>query len=154
MWPPSMMELMQANFKAIGVNMTTVPMEWNTIISMYRSGFGSPENMKYHGMYFSPNTSAPHTMLNFTQARIQPNGCCNMFGFVDPQVEQTMTAAQGQFDQAQQDALLNKAMGLVADASPVIFVVHDLNLRVLAPQVHGFIQPQSWYADFNNVTIG
>jgi peptide/nickel transport system substrate-binding protein len=154
MWPPPMMEMIQANFKAIGINMTTVPMEWNTIVSMYRSGFGSPDNAKYNGMYFSPNTSAPSTMLNFTQARIQPNGCCNIFGYVDPAVEETIAAAQAEFDGPKQDALLAKAMGQVAEGSPAVYVCHDLNLRVLAPQVKGFVQPQSWYADFTKVTVG
>jgi peptide/nickel transport system substrate-binding protein len=153
MWPPPMMELIQANFKAIGVNMTTVPLEWNTIVSIYRGGFGSPDNAKYHGMYFSPNTSAPSTFLNFTQARIQPNGCCNVFGFVDADVQQTITAAQAEFDGPKQDALLAKAMGQVAEGSPAIYVCHDLNLRVLAPQVKGFVQPQSWYADLTKVTV-
>jgi len=153
MWPPPMMELMQANFKAVGVDMTIVPLEWNNILTMYRAGFVQPENQKYQGMFFSPNTSAPFTMLNFTKARIQPAGCCNVFGFTDPQVEDTIGSAQAEFDQTKQDALLSKAMGQVAAASPALYVVHDLNLRVLAPQVKGFVQPQSWYADFKNITV-
>jgi peptide/nickel transport system substrate-binding protein len=104
-------------------------------------------------MYFSPNTSAPHTFLNFTEARIQPNGCCNVFGFVDADVQQTITAAQAEFDGPKQDMLLAKAMGQVAEGSPAIYVCHDLNLRVLAPQVKGFVQPQSWYADLTKVTV-
>jgi peptide/nickel transport system substrate-binding protein len=154
MWPPQMMELIQSNFKAIGVEMTTVPMEWNTIVSIYRAGFGSPDNTKYHGMYFSPNTSAPSTFLNFTQGRIQPNGCCNVFGFTSPDVEQTIAAAQAQFDPPQEDALLAQSMGQIAEGSPAIYVCHDLNLRVLSPKVQGFVQPQSWYAEFMNVTVG
>jgi peptide/nickel transport system substrate-binding protein len=92
-------------------------------------------------------------MLNFTKARIQPAGCCNVFGFTDPQVEDTIGSAQAEFDQTKQDALLSKAMGQIAAASPALYVVHDLNLRVLAPQVKGFVQPQSWYADFKNITV-
>jgi len=34
-------------------------MEWNNILTMYRAGFVQPENQKYQGMFFSPNTSAP-----------------------------------------------------------------------------------------------
>jgi peptide/nickel transport system substrate-binding protein len=154
MWPPPMMELIQANFKAIGVEMTTLPVEWVTLTSMNRAGFGSPDNAKYQAMYYSPNTSAPHTMLNFTQGRIQPNGCCNVYGYVDPAVEETVKAAQGEFDQTKQDALLARAMGQVAEGSPTVYVVHDLNLRVLAPQVKGFVQPQAWVADFTKITVG
>jgi peptide/nickel transport system substrate-binding protein len=153
MWPQQMMELVQANFKAVGVDMSIVPLEWNSILTMYRAGFVAPENQKYHGMFFSPNTSSPSTMLNFTSGRIQPAGCCNVFGMTDPEIDARMIAAQGEFDTTRQDALLNQVMGSVAEASPALYVVHDLNLRVLAPQVKGFVQPQSWYADYRNVTV-
>jgi peptide/nickel transport system substrate-binding protein len=49
------------------------------------------------------------------------------------------------------DALLQEAEGIVADDAPWLFVVHDLNLRVLAPNVKGFIQPQSWFADLTTI---
>ncbi len=153
MWPPPMMELIQQNFKAIGIELTTVPMEWLTIVSMYRTGFGSPDNARYHGMYFSPNTASPANMLNFTQGRIQPSGCCNVYNFGDSGVDQNVAAEMAEFDQTKDDALINQGMGLVADASPATYVCHDLNLRVLAPTVHGFVQPQAWVADFTNVTV-
>jgi hypothetical protein len=35
--------------------------------------------------------------------------------------------------------------------APVLFAVHDLNLRVLSPKVRGFVQPQSWFADLRSV---
>ncbi|MBV9577914.1 MAG: twin-arginine translocation signal domain-containing protein [Chloroflexi bacterium] len=153
MWPPPMMELIQQNFKAIGIEMTTVPMEWLTIVSMYRAGFGSPDNAKYHGMYFSPNTASPANMLNFTQGRIQPAGCCNVYNFADSGVDQNVAAEMAEFDQGKDDALINQGMGLVAESSPATYVCHDLNLRVLAPSVHGFVQPQAWVADFTKVTV-
>jgi peptide/nickel transport system substrate-binding protein len=40
-----------------------------------------------------------------------------------------------------------------ADDAASIFVVHDLNLRVLSPKVRGFIQPKSWYIDLKNVWV-
>ncbi len=153
MWPPSMMELIQQNFKSIGIELTTVPMEWGTIQTMNRAGFGTPDNSKYHGMYFSPNTASPSNLNNFITTRIQPSGCCNMYGWSDATMDQAVLDSEAIFEQAGQDAAINKAMGLMADASPAIFVCHDLNLRVLAPSVHGFVQPQAWVADFTKVTV-
>ena len=37
--------------------------------------------------------------------------------------------------------------------APVLITVHDLNLRVLAPEVKGFTQPQSWFADLTTIYI-
>jgi peptide/nickel transport system substrate-binding protein len=44
-------------------------------------------------------------------------------------------------------------MGVEATDSPTLFVVHDLNLRVLSPKVRGFVQAQSWFADLRNVWV-
>jgi peptide/nickel transport system substrate-binding protein len=153
MWPPPMMELIQRNFKAVGVDMTTVPMEWGTIQTINRAGLGSPENQKYHGMYYSPNTSSPANLNSFITSRIQPAGCCNAYQYSDPAMDKAVTDAVSEFDFAKQDAAINKAWGTQAEASPSVFVCHDLNLRVLAPTVHGFVQPQAWIADFTKVTV-
>ena len=68
-------------------------------------------------------------------------------------MDKAVTDAVSEFDFARQDAAINKAWGTQAEASPAVFVCHDLNLRVLAPTVHGFVQPQAWIADFTKVTV-
>lgn len=149
MWPGPMMELIQANYKDVGINLTMVPLEWNDILSIYRAGLSA--NPKYDAMYFSPNTSAPPFLLSFASYRIPPSGCCNVTGYKSDAVDRLFQQAQREFDPKKQDDLLRQVMGLVAQDSPVVFVVHDLNLRVLSPRVQGFIQPMSWYVDFLNV---
>ncbi|MBO0882831.1 MAG: hypothetical protein J2P17_21355, partial [Mycobacterium sp.] len=109
MWPPPMMELIQQNFKTLGIEMTTVPMEWGTIQSMNRAGFGSPDNAKYHGMYYSPNTSSPSNLNSFITARIQPAGCCNMYMYSDPSMDKAVSDAAAEFDPSKQDAAINAA---------------------------------------------
>ena len=68
-------------------------------------------------------------------------------------MDKLLNDAQAEFDQAKQDALLREAMGVMADDSPSLFVVHDLNFRVLSPKVRGFIQSQSWFADLTTVWV-
>jgi peptide/nickel transport system substrate-binding protein len=35
-----------------------------------------------------------------------------------------------------------------------LFWMHDLNLRVMSPKVHGFVQPKSWWVDFTKIWVG
>ena len=77
MWPGPMMELMQANFKAVGMDMKIVPLEWNNILGISRAGFKTPEHSMYNGMYFSVGYGAPYLADRFSSSRIPPKGCCN-----------------------------------------------------------------------------
>lgn len=43
-------------------------------------------------------------------------------------------------------------MRLEGREAVMIFVVHDLNPRALSPNVHGFVQAQSWFQDLTPVT--
>ena len=153
MWPQPMMELLQANFKAVGVDMQITPLEWNNILTLYRASFDSPDTRKFHGMFFSVASLAPTSITNFTQSRIPPAGCCNAAAFRSDPFEKLAQQGVEEFDKAKQDALFNQAMGVQAEDSPTLFVVHDLNLRVLSPKVRGFVMAQSWFADLKNVWV-
>ncbi|GAC1325049.1 MAG: ABC transporter substrate-binding protein [Chloroflexota bacterium] len=153
MWPQPMMELLQANFKAVGVDLKITPLEWNTILTLYRSSFASPDTRKYNGMFFSVASLAPTSVMNFTDSRIPPSGCCNASAYNSAEFNKLAQAGVASFDTAQQDALFRQAMGIEAEDSPTLFVVHDLNLRVLSPKVRGFMQAQSWFADLRNVWV-
>ncbi|MGF1576075.1 MAG: ABC transporter substrate-binding protein [Cyanophyceae cyanobacterium] len=154
MWPGPMMELMQANFKEIGVEMEIVPLEWNNIIGMARAGVDSPEYRdQYDGFFISWAFIAPSQLTRFTTPRIPPNGCCNSMHYSSAETDALHDQAVATFDQEERDQLLSQMMGQAARDSSVIFVVHDLNLRVLNPDVRGFIQPKSWWADFTQVWV-
>jgi peptide/nickel transport system substrate-binding protein len=153
MWPQPMMEFVQANMKAVGVDMQIAPLEWNNILTIYRSGFATPEYQKYNAMYFSVGYTTPTLADAFSSWRIAPNGCCNPMGYNVPEVDKMYADAQAEFDPAKQDALMAKALGRASSDSPMLFAVHDLNLRVLSPKVRGFMMAQAWYANLNNVWV-
>jgi peptide/nickel transport system substrate-binding protein len=153
MWPQPMMELLQANFKDVGVEMQISPLEWNNILTIQRASFGVPESRKYNGMYFSVGSLAPTSVMGFLPSRIPPAGCCNVTTYKSDKFEKFAQSGVEEFDQAKQDALFRQAMGVEGADSPTIFVVHDLNLRVLSPKVRGFVQPQSWFADLKSVWV-
>ncbi|HLF78152.1 MAG TPA: ABC transporter substrate-binding protein, partial [Dehalococcoidia bacterium] len=47
MYPGPMTEKFQQDMKAIGVDVTLVPLEWLNILTIYRAGLQTPENQKY-----------------------------------------------------------------------------------------------------------
>jgi peptide/nickel transport system substrate-binding protein len=104
-------------------------------------------------MYFSVGYTTPTLADAFSSWRIPPNGCCNPMGYNNPDVDKRFAEAQAEFDQAKQDGLMAKALGTASGDSPLLFIVHDLNLRVLSPKVRGFIMAQAWYADLKNVWV-
>jgi peptide/nickel transport system substrate-binding protein len=153
MWPQPMMELLQANFKAVGIDMKITPLEWNNILTIQRASFNAPESRIYNGMFFSVGSLAPTSFMGFLQSRVPPAGCCNPTVYNSDKYEQLIKQATEEFDVGKQNAIFNQAIGVLDEDSPVLFVVHDLNLRVLSPKVRGFVQPQSWFADLKNVWV-
>ncbi|MBV9898407.1 MAG: ABC transporter substrate-binding protein [Chloroflexi bacterium] len=154
MWPGPMMELVQTNFKAVGIDLQLVPLEWNNIITLFIGGFSDPANKKYDAVYISLAPDAPpFTFQSFTSDGLPPNGCCNATGYVNPKVDELVHQAQNEFDAQKQDALLQQAQGILASDSSFTFAVHDLNLRVLSQKVRGFMPSRSWFADLRNVWV-
>jgi len=153
MWPGPMDEKFQQDMKAIGVDVTLVPLEWNTILSLSRAGLYSADYSKYDAFYFSPNTQAPMGAFGiFLGERLPSNGgCCNATGYNSKAFEDAIAAAAAEFDPAKSAALLAKADGVLTQDAPIVPVVHDLNLRVLSKNVRGWVQPQSWWGDFRSV---
>jgi peptide/nickel transport system substrate-binding protein len=154
MYPGPMTEKFQQDMRAIGVDLTLVPLEWLNIISIYRAGLQTPENAQYDALYFSPNTQTPLFLFGaYLSARIPPAGCCNPMGFNNSTVDQLFNLAATEFDVAKQNQLLQQTQGALIRESPGVVWVHDLNLRVLTSKVRGWQQPQSWWGDFTRVWV-
>jgi peptide/nickel transport system substrate-binding protein len=152
MFPGPMNEKFQQDMRAIGVEVTLVPLEWNNIISAFRSGFQNPDVTKYDLLYFSPNTQTPVAAFQaYLTERIPPAGCCNPTGYSRPELDVLFEQAAREADPAKRDQLLKQFQGSFIREAPAIPVVHDLNLRVLSPKVRGWVQPQSWWGDFRGV---
>ena len=54
MYPGPMNEKFQQDMKAINVEVTLVPLEWNNILSIYRAGLQTPEYSKYEASTSRP----------------------------------------------------------------------------------------------------
>lgn len=154
MFPGPMNEKFQQDMAAIGITVTLAPLEWNTILTMYRAGFGNAEWADYDMLYFSPNTQAPmFAFAPYLTERIPPAGCCNPMGYSSPEADAIMLEAAATFDFDAQNELLKQFQGTFIRDLASIPVTHDLNLRVLSPNVRGWVQPQSWWGDFTGVWV-
>ncbi|MEI6137192.1 MAG: ABC transporter substrate-binding protein, partial [Chloroflexota bacterium] len=155
MWPGPMDEKFQQDMKAIGIDVTLVPLEWNTIMSLNRAGLYAKDYEQYDAFFFSPNTQAPLGAFgSFLSERIPKNGgCCNGTGYSSKEFDNAIAEAAKEFDAAKQAVILQKADQVLTAEVPIIPVVHDLNLRVLSPKVRGWVQPQSWWGDFRSVWV-
>jgi len=154
MFPGSMNEKFKQDLKAVGVDVELVPLEWNTIISGFRAGFGNSDWSQYDGIYFSTAPISPISAFrSYTTDYIPPKGCCNTTGYSNPAADKLYAEAAASFDPAKQTELLRQFQSTMMKDAPVITTVHDLNLRALSPSVKGFVQPQSWFVDLNQVWI-
>ena len=153
MWPQPMMEMMQANFKAVGIDLKLVPLEWNNILSMRRQTYASPEIRQYNLVWASNGTSVPSNVAAILSSRIPPAGCCNMGAYNNQEFDRLFNSAMQEFDPLKFDGLVRQALAIHTEESAYIYLVHDLNLRVLSPKVRGFVMGQSWFADFRNVWV-
>jgi peptide/nickel transport system substrate-binding protein len=152
MWPGPMNEKFQQDMRALGIEVDLVPLEWNTLLTLYRAGLANPDYEKYDVFWFSPNTQAPLLAFSsYLTERIPPAGCCNATGYSNPQADALFAQAANEFDKAKQDKMLAEFQGTMIREAPIAPVVHDLNLRVLSPKVRGWVQPQSWWGDFRSV---
>jgi peptide/nickel transport system substrate-binding protein len=43
---------------------------------------------------------------------------------------------------------------MMNEEAALIFVAHDINPRAMSPEVHGFVQAQSWFQDLTPVSVG
>lgn len=73
--------------------------------------------------------------------------------YTDPAVDRLFAAASSSLDQGTRKTDYTKALDLVTQDAPWLFVVNDRNPRALSPKVHGFVQPQSWFLDLTSVWV-
>jgi peptide/nickel transport system substrate-binding protein len=154
MFPDPMMQQLQADFKAIGVDVTLMPMEWSTILSIGLTGLNSPQWSNIDILWSSPAAGQEPDgyLLNFLCNR--PGNQPNATGLCNPAIDQNYLAASGAFDPQKSNMYLQQMMDAAVKDADFLFWMHDLNLRVMSPRVHGYVQPKSWWVDFTKIWVG
>jgi peptide/nickel transport system substrate-binding protein len=154
MFPDPMMQQLQADFKAIGVVVELLPMEWSTILTIGLTGLNAPEWSKIDILWSSPSAGQEPDgyLLNFLCKR--PGNKPNVAGLCNPGIDQAYSMASQSFDPKQSNIYLQQMMDAALKDADFLFWMHDLNLRVMSNKVHGFVQPKSWWVDFTKMWVG
>ncbi|MBD2847038.1 ABC transporter substrate-binding protein [Paenibacillus sp. IB182496] len=151
MWPLPMIEFLQQNLAEVGIDVEVEVMEWGALIQTYRPGFPPGENVG--GVMVSTGSYAPMHAFdrNFASTSVPPAG--NNKGLYDNQrvdelLREVQVASEEEFI-----PLMKELNSIVTDDAPWLFVVHDLNLRVVASNVKGVVMAQNWFIDLDTVWV-
>jgi ABC-type transport system substrate-binding protein len=109
---------------------------------------------QYSGVNISRGLSDPVSGLirHVWTPQWAPNGS-NWGHYSNPEVDKLIDAITLEFDVHKRDALLTQLHEKMNEDAVMLWVVHDLNPRALAPNLHGFKQAQSWYQDLTPITV-
>jgi peptide/nickel transport system substrate-binding protein len=153
MFPDVMMQKMKADFTAIGVGLSLQPMEWNTLITLGTIGLQTKDNADIDILWASPAAGMLPTGYNASFYSERPGNIPNAVGLDSPAIDKYLTFASEQFDAAASHLALQKMMHVAVTESDFLFWMHDLNLRVMAPSVKGYVHAQSWWVDFTVISV-
>ena len=153
MVPLPMGELIQQNLRDVNVMVDYAVVDWGTMLQTMRQIPNKPGapvlDAINHGL---PMGDPTNFFNNFASAGFPPNGS-NWSFYKSEKVDSLLAKAFASFDKAEQTKLISEAHAEVVDDAAWLFVVHDLNPRAMSPKVKGFVQAQSWYQDFTQVTV-
>jgi peptide/nickel transport system substrate-binding protein len=152
MQPLPMNELVKSQLEEAGFEVSLQTMDWNALLDTYRSGVD--KNPQYDGLNFSRGLLDPVNAIIKLVGRAYwaPKGS-NWGHFESPKTEDLIGQIFNEFDEEKRLALLTELHEEEGREAVMIFVVHDLNPRAMSPNVHGFIQAQSWFQDLTRVSV-
>jgi len=152
MQPLPMNELVKAQLDAVGFEVTLETMDWNALLKVTREGVD--EHSDINGINVSRGSQDPFNALirHVWTPLWAPKGA-NWGHFSDPEVDKLVVGILSEFDSEKRLELLTELHEKMNEEAVMIFVVHDVNPRALAPSVHGFVQAQNWYQDLTPVSV-
>jgi peptide/nickel transport system substrate-binding protein len=146
MAPVPMNEQLQRELAAVGINVELKPIEWSAMLGEIFNG------------RIPDNASAVCISLSFLQESswllfFDTNGPFNVGHFSNPQSDALIKKAQSIVDDAARAKVYGEASDIITRDGAWLLVVNDRNPRALAPSVHGFVEPQSWFVDLTTVWV-
>jgi peptide/nickel transport system substrate-binding protein len=146
MIPQPMNEALMQELGAIGVQVKLKPVEWSALLGEVVTG------------KMPAGVDAMNISLTFLQESswglyFGSEGPINIGHYSNPKVDALLAEAQTTVDLKARSRIYQEASALITRDAPWLFVVNDRNPRALAPDVHGFVEPKSWFMDLTNVTV-
>jgi peptide/nickel transport system substrate-binding protein len=146
MVPVPMNESMQRDLAAVGIKVKLEPLEWSALLGDYFNG-------NIPGKANAVNISLGFVFPSLWSTFFSSESSVNVGKFKSDAVDAALTKSKTVLDpKARSDAFAEANKALI-EGAPWLLVVNDLNPRVLAPNVKGFVMPQSWYIDLTTVTV-
>jgi peptide/nickel transport system substrate-binding protein len=146
MIPGPMNEELQQDLAAVGIHVTLVPMEWATMLTQFETG-------QVPGSSSATNISLSFQQEDTWEFLFTSSSPINVSHYDNPTVNSLLAKTQTVVDPAARAKLYSEAGNLITMDAPWLFVVNDENPRALAPNVHGFIEPKSWFVNLTTVWV-
>lgn len=146
MVPTPMNEALQQDLAAVGIKVKLQPVEWASMLTDYFVG-------KIPGNADMLNISLSMQQEGFWNTWFGSKSVINVGHYSNPKVDALFTQAKSTLDDAKRSDLYAEATKSITEDAPWLFVVDDRNPRVLASNVHGFVEPKSWFADLTTLSV-
>jgi peptide/nickel transport system substrate-binding protein len=147
MVPAPMNEALQKDLAAVGVTVELVPIEWATMIGDWYAGtMSAGADAMNISLGFAPPIAWEQT---FGTGRIT-----NVGKFSNAEFDALALQLRAAPDDKTRNVIYQKINAVLVQQAPWLVVVSDNNPRVLAPEVHGFVQSKSVWVDLTTVTVG
>jgi peptide/nickel transport system substrate-binding protein len=146
MVPIPMNEALQQNLAQVGINVMLQPIEWAAMLQNFFVG-------KIPGGAQMLNISLSMQQEGFWYTWFGTGSGPNVGHYSNKQVDALFAKARSTFDDAARSDVYAQATKLITRDAPWVFIVDDRNPRALAPNVKGFIEPKSWFADLTTITV-
>jgi peptide/nickel transport system substrate-binding protein len=153
MYPPEMMQSLQQQFADIGVEVELRPVEWNTLLTMGIDGLNNDKWSDIDILWASPAAGMLPTGYTATFMCERVPGTPNSTGMCNPEIDTNWTKGLASTDIAETHKYFQTGMDIALNEADFLFWMHDLNLRVLAPEVKGYLPVQSWWLDFTTFSV-
>ncbi|HVE22082.1 MAG TPA: ABC transporter substrate-binding protein [Acidocella sp.] len=148
----SMNELVKEQLDAVGFNVKLDTMDWNQLLAVGRNGVDKYPNLSAINISHQSQDPFDALIRLVSTSQWAPHGS-NWGHYSNKDADALITQIYGEFDAQKRTALLAKLNELMNVQAMQIFVAYDVNPRALSPNVHGFVQAQSWFQDITSVTI-
>jgi peptide/nickel transport system substrate-binding protein len=146
MEPSPMNQELQSDLAKVGVKVTLKPIEWAAMLTAYTSG-KIPDNAD------AINISLTFIQESFWALSFASTSPLNLAHYKNPTVDKLIGEAQAQPDPTKRAAIYAQIGATIDQDAPWLVIVNDRNPRALAANVHGFVEPKSWFVDLTTVTV-
>ncbi|MFN4087858.1 MAG: ABC transporter substrate-binding protein [Alphaproteobacteria bacterium] len=153
MQPLPMNEFLQQTLADCWFDISFEVVEWGTVLVGFRNDPTGPQALGSDAMNISLVSSDISQMARwFWSNNFAPTGS-NWGHWKNEEFDSLLTEIQTSTDPSVMDKHLPRLNEILVDDAPWLWIVHDLNPRAMTKNVKGFVSAQSWFQDFNNVTV-